>query len=545
MALQSTGDRNRVLAPAALLTALVVFALAVLSRVGGLDRPPFFDELYHLMAGLSWLETGEFRIAEGTYRRAPLYSLITAGLLGLGDGSVALVRFSSTLLGAGLILVLYLWVRSFAGPVAAGLAAAAAIFWPEGIVVSQSVRFYALAGFLFVAGAIAVFVAVERPLSVAARVVLLAVAAAAFWLAAEFTPVILVGLCGLSVWLGLFVIVPALWTRPRGLWMIAGLAALGLAGLAGLWAGGVLAEIWRDFRFAPDWVAEHRNNERFYNDMLLDDYGLLWLLTPVAALVALARQPREALFCLTLFGIALAIHSFAGMKVPRYVYHLLPFLFAIWGMAAGAVAHQAVRLLRETGTDAAAAVHARLAVAPLGLALGAVAALFALQSAAALPEAAKRMLGQFRLADAADWALAAPDIRPLLDEVEVVATPREPYVLWHIGRVDVIADASRLSEVHGAVEFDPDPRTGAPMIGSAEALAAVVGCSRSGIFVAPVEMRPVNAAILAGLESLPATRLSQVEMPPRSGIEVIRWDTDRTVDTAACAPVRAALSDGS
>ena len=54
---------------------------------------------------------------------------------------------------------------------------------------------------------------------------------------------------------------------------------------------------------------------------------------PFVAMVAVARRPKPAIFCLIVFVVGLVLMSFGGMKDRRYISFILPFLFVLWGIA--------------------------------------------------------------------------------------------------------------------------------------------------------------------------------------------------------------------
>ena len=82
------------------LAALAVFTI-------GLDRPPEFDELYHVLAARGWLATGELRIADGLYERTALYSMLIGLLFERLGESLVVARLPSVAASAVLAAALF------------------------------------------------------------------------------------------------------------------------------------------------------------------------------------------------------------------------------------------------------------------------------------------------------------------------------------------------------------------------------------------------------------------------------------------------------
>ena len=515
----------------------VVFLCAAALRVTGLGWPGTFDEFYHLLAAQGYLDTGTFRIGDGTYDRAPLYTLMVAGLLWLGDGSPAVVRALSMVAGAGLAAALFVWVRGVAGPLAAWIAAAFAILWPEGIFLSQYVRFYTLQGLLFFAGAVAVYHATDPGRAGASRAWLSAGAVAAFGLAVHFTPLTAVGLVPLAAWAGIALILPALFALRGGAWIVAALVLGGLAAAAALWVLGPLREAWEMFRFTPDWAARRQDNLTYYHAMFRDAYPSLWPLTPVAALVAIAHRPRAGLFVTVMALGILGLQSAGGMKAERYVYYGMAFLFALWAIAGAAVAAPAARWLIGIAHRAAGTVlPGRWASAVAWGAVG-LAAILVLASNRVLDHVVEIVRRGPPAELGMDWPAAAGPLAPALERADVLVTSKELQAFYHLGRADVILSASRLSELPERDPFSLDPRTGRPVVGDAASVARLMACTADGVILMP-------AAHVATMESflteVPAgTRLEPVALPEATALTAVEWTTARA--GGDCAVVDAAL----
>lgn len=461
------------------LPPLLMGLMALAVRLPHLDEPAHFDELYHLLAAQSWLAEGELRIAEGIYDRTSLFTITIAAWMRLFGDSLEVARLPSVFAGTALVVAAYLWVKEVAGTPAAWIAALLLALWPDGIHVSQFLRFYALQGLLFWLGAIALYRLISRsfdPWTAAAG-------AAALLAAVYLQAISLIGILGLGLWVGLVLGVP--WARRAERQHLA--AAGGVVALAAgaiLWSG-IGTELIAWYRTAPLWNQEQQDTFWFYHLQLMLDYAALWPFTAIAVLIGLAKRPEPTSFCICVFATAFLLHSFAGPKSMRYVYYALPFLFVLWGIALAEVGPPLWRFVRSRTAEVLAAVgigDRRVA--------GGLAFLLVLLSAMATNGMAIKtgahLAGVYLPTNPAppDWAAAYEALDPWLRDADVVLTTSELEALYYLGRYDILISKSRLTELDPANrDFAIDPRTGRPMIGSADAVARVIGCYQTGLIV--------------------------------------------------------------
>ena len=497
------------------LAPLLVGLLALGVRLLHLDKPAHFDELYHLLAGQSWLAEGTLRIAEGTYNRTALFTIYLAGWMALLGESLVAVRLPSVLAGVALVVAVFLWTRRVATPAAAWIAAVLLALWRDSILIDQFARFYALHALMFWLGAIACFRLVSDP--PAGRVHKLALGlgallalAVAFYLQALTA----IGLAGLGVWLAL---VLALRARGRPLRQILpvglGLAGLGLVALGLLVATGLGRDLLATFREVPAWNAGLRNAVWYYHLEFVVDFPSLWPLLAVAVLVGLGTRPAPTGFCAVVFGVAFVLHSLAASKGVRYIYWSMPFLFVLWAIALADVwprlwrflGDAAARALPGPGGRRRAVPSATLAVVLL-VTLGAQGAVL-------------KSLGTFAdtTAGRADWAGARAPLQAWLREADVVITSSELEALHYLGRYDFLLSKSRLDELHGAsADFDRDPRTGRPVITTAAAMARVLDCFDDGLVVSSDSRWRDAGQVDDAVANLIATRTERLGLDARA-----------------------------
>lgn len=511
----------------------VLFFATLLLYLVNLDRPGHPDEFHHILAARGLLETGEPRIAEGFYTRGLPFTWIVAAFFWLFGDSIAVARLPSVLATAALVAVLFLWLRREAGATAAWLAAGLYAVSPFAVLIAQFSRFYALHALVFMIGAWLLHDLARPGLGPAARLRRAVPACAAFAFASLLQPTTLIGFVSLAAWFGpLFLwhlLVAGGWSRGTRIAFGIVLCAAAVALLAGLWASGFLGEMWHLYRDVPLFNRSNRDAFWFYHFWHVLYYPTLWTATGLLALVALARYPRLGGLALVFFATAFLLHSFAGPKSLRYIAYAQPMLFVIWGLGLAA-------LLSRLG-DFLAALRGRLAeLLPFGgrvaqragTALITAAILFCVLANPAWFRTAALLAGITVPPEdpPVHWEKAREELAPWFGRVEVVVTTEELATLYYFGRYDVRFSPSKLGELPAAQrhDFGIDPRTGRPVVGSLDALATLVRCHRTGLFLGPARHWGrdilVNAKIAAFLES----RMREIPLPPESGVRAYVWE---------------------
>jgi len=459
---------------------LAIFLVAAAARIAHLDAPPFYDEFYHLLAAASWVEDGSFRILDGAYTRAPLYTILTGWTFTLaGDESVVAARAPNVILGAALAAAAVVWTRTVAGALAGWIVALCVVFWPSGIQLSQTVRFYALHGMLFFIGAVAIYDLCRPQIGPLRRALMLVLALGAFWLAYQFQVSTAVGALAIALWMVVFVILPGILAHPRRNAILAAGAVAAAGALVALFAAGTIQSHWATYTTAPwgrDLTAYHR--------VLRETYPLLWPITPVLAIFAVRATPRPAWFCLVMVAVALVLHSFAGVQNLRYVYYISPFLFALWGMGLQAVLPDLASALRRALSGALGVVATPASVTAVLVLAG----LFAFGTNAAVTRSVKLMLGSVAppLHDLQAWWPARAPVARVVDAGGIVVATNDLAATYYLGGFDVVFSQNWLPGMDYR-EFAIDPRTGRPLVSEAASLAAIIQSYPKGAFLAPLE----------------------------------------------------------
>jgi 4-amino-4-deoxy-L-arabinose transferase-like glycosyltransferase len=528
--------------PSLLLEAGVVLLVALVVRLIDLGHPPFIDELNHLLAAGSLLEDGTLRIADGlSYDRGVLFTYLVAGAMAVFGGTLEAARLPAVLSGALLVVLVFVWLRAESGRVAAWTTAMLLCFAPLSLYLSQWVRFYTLHALFFWAATWAAYQAVNQPDPARRRWLLaggsLALYAAAFQL--QVTTVI--GMGGLALYAVLI-------EGPRRLLSLGSparrWAALGIALLAGLTLATAAsltgATRWLAQRAGQVdvWAVGRADNIRFYHSLFTDQYGFLWVLMPLAALVALARRWRLALLFACVFVGGILVHSIAAWKAERYVFYLFPAWFALWGIAAAEVLPAMWSRVSSAARELLGG-RARLASAVAALAL-IVASVLPANSIAAFR--ATRLIyvqrtdwtpplgfeGE-RYRGHPDWEAVEPVLDPLAESVDVVIGEPDLKVIYYLGDVDHVLYAGYLLTVRDGrteralPEFATWAKVGRPLISEPQSIEAIVACNATGLIVAEQHVWGWDGGVPRHTADYIERVATPVALPAGSGVLAFRW----------------------
>ena len=529
--------------------AAALFVVALATRVALIAYPPIYDELYQMLPAQSYWRQGDFAVLDGIYDRAALFSRLIAFSFGIfgDDGVVAARLIPSALPGALLVAIVFAWTRATVGVAAGWFVAVFLLLWPNGIEVSQYVRFYALQGLLFVSGALAVYAALILEIRTVWRAAGLAAAAVLFGVALRLQLMTLVGVVGLGVWIAATRLPVWLRAEPRLWWLLGAAALAGLAVIASGVVNETLGRLWAIYNWEPwpplrDTFIYHRN--------FRDNYPTFWPLFPVAALIALAARPKPAAFCALIFAVSFALQSFGGLKNIRYLYPAMPFFFVIWAIALQAVIPVLTTWLRRV-SEAGIGIHVPRALVGVGVSAALLAsALFLFAANAAFERAARLtmgqppdvLLGKTRWA----WPEVADLAEPWIAENAVVVTSEEMLAIEWLGDFDIAYNRPRFSELQFGIgpdvaQFTRDRRTDRPLVGDFASLLRVVSCEPVGIFLANLSWARGGG----GLALLQAARDSgadaKVETGP--GVALLGWRRDAPLSSEECAGVSPPADD--
>ena len=519
-----------------LVLAIAIRILSIDQGVGSLQ----YDEFYHLLAAESWLHDGSFRIAEGYYPRAGVFTWLVAQSIALAPNNILVARLPAIIAGGLLVASVFAWTRRF-GNCAAWTAALLLCFENVSVESSQIVRFYSLHALAFWIGSIALYESVYGQRS--RRIASACVALAAFALALHLQIVTLIGIAALGAWLSLdWTVAAPKHRRPQRAAAVVLLAAAILLIIWLLRDLPAIADVLANYRWSATWAAADRNNWLFYYRKFAVDYGILLYLLPVAAIVAAGRTPRPALFCLTIFIVTLAVHSGAGMKDRHYVTYVLPFFFILWGLAAAPL----VAVMRGHARQVAVQLRvprlaeAALTWAVIGVALASSATYFRTVGAVSnvLTGAARDTVIR-----SSPWVAALPELRSLVADASVFVVGDDTRALYFIGGYDLMLNRTMRDDYAPDREFATDPRTGGATIATAPSMRLVIECYPSGLIVVQRgDWREPNH-VTNDVADIIETLATRVPLRSTDFLHVYRWRHDTLPGSIGCATVYRVAGD--
>jgi 4-amino-4-deoxy-L-arabinose transferase-like glycosyltransferase len=527
---------------------VLVFVLAVAARIPHLDHVPHKDELNHVLAARALLERGTLEIVAGAvpYDRAWGFTYLVAGIFRVFGESLIAARMPALIAGALLASALFLWVRSEVGRLGGWIAALLMVVSPLALVLSQWVRFYTIHALLFFLASILVYQALSSArVPRQTRGWLIAMAVTCLALALHLQILTVIGIAGLGLW-AVLVGLPEGFARVpsrRGRWWLAGsVTALALVVIAALVVSGLFGWLRAMAGHVDLWAMDR--SPRYYHYLLHDRYPTLWALLPLALVIAAAARWRAALLCACVFGVAIVAHSLAAWRDERYLFYVLPMFFAAWGMAVGAakpwVAERA-RLAVRAAAGRRLPERAEQSLAVMALVGIAIFAALGNPAIASYPvkmlirgDAGSSVWDRFR--QDSDWVAAGAALAPEVAQTDVIVASYDITAVYALNRLDYLL--GRVGSSRGdQPDFSIKRKTGAPVVGTPQALEAVMACHPTGLvfiershFGAPYSVTPQVARYLEA-------NAEQVHLPLEWRLIVFRWaSSDPPEDTSCPTP---------
>jgi hypothetical protein len=478
---------------------------------------PDYDELLHVLAARSILESGEPIIADGVYDRARLFtSAVAASFWLLGESLVA-ARVTALVAACLLIVLLSCWVTRRAGVLAGAATAACLCLVPTTVEMAVFARFYTAHALLILCLVVSAYESLTPGRSTRARSVLVAfclVLVALAWHLQESTA-IAAGAClaGCTAVLLHDHAAPArnlLLRHPISV-PLGGLIVAACA-LWLIWAMGLFDR----FLEAPLWAEKKVGRYQYYFIELTRDLPLLWPLLPVAVVLTFWSQRRLAILCTVFVAVAFVLHSVAAQKAPRYLYYAVPFMCVLWGCALSFVIQVARR-----------ALHTRWPFA--WISSGVIAALLAMvllssregQLALKLVAGSKASAQTLAFATEPDWGAALQDLRRLARQADRIITSNAMKAVYYLGDYDYELNASIVEETDTMEEFGIDARTGRQAIGRPESVRHVLDMPGRTLIILEQDKidnpRGVSPAVMRVIEA------SCTSVPLTSGARIHAW----------------------
>ncbi|MCG8510366.1 MAG: glycosyltransferase family 39 protein, partial [Rhodospirillales bacterium] len=307
------------------------------------------DELYHVLAGRALLDNGSLYLdSESTqpYTRAWVYSYAVAGSMAVFGPTIFAARLVSMISGVITSAVMFGWVRARVGRLSAWVALVLFAFMPYTLNYEYMARFYMMQTCALMIMAVCAFELARPAIAWRWRIALgaIAIICAALAVHLQVTSIIPTGLA--LAWVVLSLLLCGVSdddAQVRRRWRIAGgaLVAAGVVLAAITFISPLGQSLWEMYRDVEVWAAHNRDNPSYYVRVYDELFELkvtgslvisMWLIALPIVVLALVHRWQAALFSLVMFGGAFVLHSFGGMKAPRYVYYAVPFFAVLWAV---------------------------------------------------------------------------------------------------------------------------------------------------------------------------------------------------------------------
>ena len=519
---------------------LITF-LALAFRLIHLEEARHIDSYFHIMAAASWLKDGTLSIGgELPYDRAYLFTYLVAGFQSLFGGTTFVAGLPAILAGVAWVAALFIWVRSVAGRTAAWVAGLLFCFDLGSLALAHMVRFYTLHGLAFFIGAIGLYYLVTRRPSLGAAVATGLAVIGAFGLAYHLQVTTVIGAIALVVWL-VVEISPRVFRylrehRAAALTLIVpGFAGVGVAAFFFLQSD-TAATYWIRFQYAPSYGQSSVDDLTYYIRSMEITSLLPWALFPLAALIAIARYGRPAIFSILLFAVPFLLHSLAAQKADRFLSYAMPFFFAIWGFAAAALLPQLKAIAREAVLNVA---RIRL---PDRVVLVATWSLLAIVFAALVVTSRPTWWDTYKFIahnerprgmSPPQWDRAVSRLQPLIDSVDVVVISGGAAPFYYVDRVHVLA-AQYFS---GSPEFSDSRRLGVPTISAPASLDLLIRCNESGLVVTTRGFWGSRWGFTEEMIEVLQASAQPIELPEEWRFHAYTWSHGEAVREEAGCPV--------
>jgi hypothetical protein len=537
-----------------------ILILGVSLRLGNLGGPDFgVDETFHVYAAQRLIAGDPPLLPSGLpYDRSRPYTQTVAWAAQLLSGlDERTARVPSVVFGSLTILVVFLigrWYSTTVGLVAAFVTAVA----PMQVAHSRQVRMYALFQLLYLIIIYLLYQGFETatvtrrrwvPRRLAAwcrsqeiRPGLLVVAAPIIVLAGQTQDLLYPSLAGPTAYVVCMALVSSYVSRitPGGEWKYRVAAALLVGGALLVFAldiGSVRAMYSYARNYAPTWAQAHTDNWRFYVYVLGTAYPTIFGTFLFSGVFALTRNLKATLYIMACFTVPFLLHSFLfAWKEDRYILHIMPLLFIVFGVGVSAFLSRFYSLLTvwaRHGDRANPQVVAGL--------LTAMALIFVFGATKELREGVKLHnlnIGVFAGVQHYNWQKAMEFIGERARPEDVIITARSlaaryygpnlpTYYLNH-QELDTI-----LTEYPRDKEGRPlDIATGAPVILDVGMLEDVVRRHLSGWFVSE---RPQlgSVSIPTDLSRFIERHLSEQVVPDADDMAVFSWGQATGIDAGS------------
>ncbi len=468
----------------------VIFGLAFAIRLT--------DEHYHLLASHSWLENGNYRILDGEYVRARIYTILIATFAYIfqNDG-LFIARLPSILAGSALIAAVFFWLHNVAEKKVAWTASLLLCFADMSIQISQFARFYALQALLIWVASAVVYSLITSTWNHRRSPLKLAVALLVSLVSIHLQITSVIAFAALMMWAAIDYI-----SQPKGklllkkhswLWFVAAIF------ITFVLFHDKIETLLEQYKYTPLWAKSTSESMMYYYWTFGFSMPIFWYLLPIASLIAISRWTRPALFCIVMLAVPLVVHSFGGMKSYRYVYYALPYFFALWGMATVVMAPKLWGLVDKSisslesylsiaipsSSRARVITGICVVISGIGLLSNSMYRSTWHTLRVNLMALATEPISIFIDPADGNWMGKIDALKHAIGKPSVFITTDDLRTISYLGDYDYLLNATILSDIKSWQDFQVDFRTGRPIVASGEAIREIIECFKDGVILIP------------------------------------------------------------
>jgi len=351
------------------LVAILVFGTAI--RFHNLGKFSFWtDELLHVLAAESILENGEPIVPmRGPYRRALLYTEITAGSFLLFGVNEVSARLPSLIFNVVLLVLSFFIVRRLFNTQSALIFIFILAFSPIEIQIAREARMYSLFQLLYFLMSTAFIMGLEvdalgerkgarrgamsrlerffdiRVWWLVGGLIIFPIAYQVHDLTVNFGATVLAYCAVLIVWNLYRAKSFSVPIKYIGICIAAGLVALTLNYLN----PSLVEKILFNANWVPRWAnADNTSTFNYYRWYFTNNYPAMTFLFPLASIYVISVYKKVGLFVVLSFVIPMALHVFiAKVALVRYMYYIYPFFLLTASVFLGLVLPSLVGIIKR------------------------------------------------------------------------------------------------------------------------------------------------------------------------------------------------------
>ena len=294
-----------------------------------IDHPVQTDEMFHILAAKSYNENGQYKILDGKYERAKLYTRVVAFKIQKADNELISARRISQISSVALILLTVLFISVIISKPVGALTGTFLSTCPIIVNMATVVRFYSLHSFLFVLCSFTIYILLYRwkRLKNMTRYIALLFIGITFMLSYHLQVLTLIGILGICIGIVVcyFVKLARIYSLKNKyiLYLLLALVIVSFISFL-IFDDYVVSRLTSE---AP-WAKSTRDLSLYYHSFLDTWYPAIWPIAPFLFALGMMKWFDQNTYCISIFITAIIILSIGEQKSYRYMMFALPFMFA-------------------------------------------------------------------------------------------------------------------------------------------------------------------------------------------------------------------------